>query len=247
MTTFLHTFSNFEQISLPERFTYPFHYTPHPLCVQAAEEVQAYLQGRTDWHDELQQGKMFGVLIVRTPEGAIGYLAAFSGNLAGSNHHDYFVPPVYDLLDPNGYFKQEEASISEINVILNSPAPVILNEVKDLNTSTIVIQSEAKNLGNTHVNATEILRRDAPLDDNDDNTNIERLKEERKLRSIALQQWIFRQFRLRNVRGEEKDIEQIFEETARRNPPAGTGECAAPKLLQHAYLQGYYPLAMAEF
>ena len=255
MTTFLHTFSNFEQISLPERFTYPFHYTPHPLCVQAAEEVQAYLQGRTDWHDELQQGKMFGVLIVRTPEGAIGYLAAFSGNLAGSNHHDYFVPPVYDLLDPNGYFKQEEARISEINVILNSPtlvilnspAPVILNEVKDLNTSTIVIQSEAKNLENTHVDATEILRRNAPLDDNDDNTNIERLKEERKQRSIALQQWIFRQFRLRNARGEEKDIEQIFEETARRNPPAGTGECAAPKLLQHAYLQGYHPLAMAEF
>ena len=226
MTTFLHTFSNFEQISLPERFTYPFHYTPHPLCVQAAEEVQAYLQGRTDWHDELQQGKMFGVLIVRTPEGAIGYLAAFSGNLAGSNHHDYFVPPVYDLLNPDGYFKQEEARISELST---------------------VIQSEAKNLENTHVDATEILRRDAPLDDNDDNTNIERLKEERKQRSIALQQWIFRQFRLRNARGEEKDIEQIFEETARRNPPAGTGECAAPKLLQHAYLQGYHPLAMAEF
>ena len=226
MATFLHTFSNFEQISLPERFTYPFHYTPHPLCVQAAEEVQAYLHGRTDWHDELQQGKMFGVLIVRTPEGKIGYLAAFSGNLAGSNHHDYFVPPVYDLLNPDGYFKQEEARISELST---------------------VIQSEAKNLGNTHVDATEILRSDAPLDDNDDNTNIERLKEERKQRSIALQQWIFRQFRLRNARGEEKDIEQIFEETARRNPPAGTGECAAPKLLQHAYLQGYHPLAMAEF
>ena len=226
MATFLHTFSNFEQISLPERFTYPFHYTPHPLCVQAAEEVQAYLQGRTDWHDELQQGKMFGVLIVRTPEGKIGYLAAFSGNLAGSNHHDYFVPPVYDLLNPDGYFKQEEARISELST---------------------VIQSEAKNLGNTHVDTTEIRRRDAPLDDNDDNTNIERLKEERKQLSIALQQWIFRQFRLRNARGEEKDIEQIFEETARRNPPAGTGECAAPKLLQHAYLQGYYPLAMAEF
>ena len=226
MATFLHTFSNFEQISLPERFTYPFHYTPHPLCVQAAEEVQAYLHGRTDWHDALHQGKMFGVLIVRTPEGVIGYLAAFSGNLAGSNHHAYFVPPVYDLLNPDGYFKQEEARISELS---------------------IVIQSETKNLVNTHVDATEILRRDAPLDDNDDNTNIERLKEERKQRSIALQQWIFRQFRLRNARGEEKDIEQIFEETARRNPPAGTGECTAPKLLQHAYIQGYHPLAMAEF
>ena len=200
MDTFLHTLPHSESLSLPELFTYPFHYNPHPLCVQAAQQVQAYLQTRTDWHDELQQGKMFGVLVVKDAQGQIGFLAAFSGNLAGSNHHAYFVPPVYDLLDPNGYFKQEEARITEINVIL----------------------SEAKNLGNT-------------------------LKEERKQRSIALQQWIFRQFRLRNARGEEKDIEQIFEETAHRNPPAGTGECAAPKLLQYAYLHQMQPLAMAEF
>ena len=106
MDQFLHTFSKFEHISLPEQFTYPFHYTPHPLCVKAAEEVQAYLQTRTGWHSELQQGKMFGVLLVRTPEGETGFLAAFSGNLAGSNHHSYFVPPVYDLLNPEGYFKQ---------------------------------------------------------------------------------------------------------------------------------------------
>jgi len=226
MDQFLHTFSKFEHISLPEQFTYPFHYTPHPLCVKAAEEVQAYLQTRTEWHSELQQGKMFGVLLVRTPEGETGFLAAFSGNLAGSNHHSYFVPPVYDLLNPEGYFKQEEARISELST---------------------VIQSEAKNLENTHVDATEILRRDAPLDDNDDNTNIERLKEERKQRSIALQEWIFRQFRLRNALGEEEDILSIFKRTAHRNPPAGTGECAAPKLLQYAYLHGFQPLAMAEF
>ena len=226
MDQFLHTFSKFEHISLPEQFTYPFHYTPHPLCVKAAEEVQAYLQTRTGWHSELQQGKMFGVLLVRTSEGETGFLAAFSGNLAGSNHHSYFVPPVYDLLNPEGYFKQEEARISELST---------------------VIQSEAKNLGNTHVDATEILRRDAPLDDNDDNTNIERLKEERKQRSITLQEWIFRQFRLRNALGEEEDILSIFKRTAHRNPPAGTGECAAPKLLQYAYLHGFQPLAMAEF
>ncbi|MBR6622042.1 MAG: RluA family pseudouridine synthase [Bacteroides sp.] len=184
-------------------FTYPFHYTPHPLCVCAAEEVQHYLQSRSDWHEELQQGKMFGVLVVRTPDGTIGFLAAFSGNLAGSNHHDYFVPPVYDLLNPDGYFKEEEARISSLNVILRS----------------------------------------APLND----TYLESLKEERKNRSIALQQWIFQQFRLRNALGEEQDIHTIFAETAHRNPPAGTGECAAPKLLQYAYLHQLQPLAMAEF
>ncbi|MBO5742207.1 MAG: RNA pseudouridine synthase, partial [Bacteroidaceae bacterium] len=153
MDTFLHTLPHSEPLSLPEQFTYPFHYTPHPLCVQAAQQVQAYLQTRTDWHDELQQGKMFGVLVVKDTQGQIGFLAAFSGNLAGSNHHPYFVPPVYDLLDPNGYFKQEEARISSLHILLSSAQQ-----------------------------------------------NMEQLKEERKQRSIALQQWIFRQFRLRNAR-----------------------------------------------
>ena len=46
----------------------------------------------------------------------IGYLAAFSGNLAGKNLHPYFVPPVYDLLQPRGFFKIEEEQISAINV-----------------------------------------------------------------------------------------------------------------------------------
>lgn len=58
---------------------------------------------------------MFGVLIVKTSDGSIGYLAAFSGNLAGSNMHDFFVPPVYDLLNPDGYFRKEEAEISALN------------------------------------------------------------------------------------------------------------------------------------
>ena len=232
----MHRFKkDIQSIPLPEQFTYPFHYTPHPLCVMAAEEVQAYLQSRTDWHDELQGGKMFGVLVVRDADGRIGYLAAFSGNLAGSNHHDFFVPPVYDLLNPDGYFKQEEARISEINRLLAE------------HPHTCVILNEVKNLGNTHVDAHEILRRNAPLDDNNNDANIEHLKEERKQRSIALQQWIFQQFRLRNALGEEQDIHTIFSQTAHRNPPAGTGECAAPKLLQHAYLHGMNPLAMAEF
>ena len=103
-------------IALPAQFTYPFHYTPHTLTELAAKEVQIYLQSRKDWAEELQEGKMFGVLIVRTPEKRIGYLAAFSGNLAGSNHHSFFVPPVYDMLQPNGFFRQEEKNISAINL-----------------------------------------------------------------------------------------------------------------------------------
>lgn len=105
-----------DSIALPVQFTYPFHYTPHTLTELAAKEVQIYLQSRKDWAEELQEGKMFGVLIVRTPEKRIGYLAAFSGNLAGSNHHSFFVPPVYDMLQPDGFFRQEEKNISAINL-----------------------------------------------------------------------------------------------------------------------------------
>lgn len=105
-----------DSIALPAQFTYPFHYTPHTLTELAAKEVQIYLQNRKDWAEELQEGKMFGVLIVRTPEKRIGYLAAFSGNLAGSNHHSFFVPPVYDMLQPDGFFRQEEKNISAINL-----------------------------------------------------------------------------------------------------------------------------------
>ena len=109
--------------ALPEKFTYPFHYTPHPLCVLAAEEVKEYIASRKEWQEELAFGKMFGVLIVQTDNGItnneenqIGYLAAFSGNLAGKNLHPYFVPPVYDLLQPEGFFKIEEEQISAINI-----------------------------------------------------------------------------------------------------------------------------------
>lgn len=110
-------------LALPEKFTYPFHYTPHPLCVLAAEEVKAYIASRKEWQEELASGKMFGVLIVQTDNGItnneenqIGYLATFSGNLDGKNLHPYFVPPVYDLLQPEGFFKIEEEQISAINI-----------------------------------------------------------------------------------------------------------------------------------
>lgn len=121
-------------IALPEKFTYPFHYTPHPLCVLAAEEVKEYIASRKEWQEELALGKMFGVLVVlqkteevtdkvkeagTNEESRIGYLAAFSGNLAGKNLHSYFVPPVYDLLQPQGFFKIEEEQISAINIRIN--------------------------------------------------------------------------------------------------------------------------------
>ena len=136
----IHYFKNdISEIELPQQFTYPFRYTPHALSRMAAEEVRNYLQTRVEWQEELQQGKMFGVLVVRNTEKAIGYLAAFSGNLAGSNHHSFFVPPVYDLLNPDGYFKEEEEQISLIN-----------QELKEIEASTYSSQAYLKKMEALH-------------------------------------------------------------------------------------------------
>ena len=102
-------------VELPRRFTCPFCYEPHPLALMAVEQVQQYVASRADWADEMGAGKMLGVLVAQDDEGRLGYLAAFSGNLAGSVRHDFFVPPVYDLLDPQGEFKQGEAQITAVN------------------------------------------------------------------------------------------------------------------------------------
>mgnify|MGYP006967183783 CR=1 FL=1 len=103
-----------EGIDLPSLFTYPFNYVPHKLCKIASQHLTDYLNSRSDWDKELQAGKMMGVLIVKHNDN-IGYLTAYSGNLAHRYNHEYFVPAVYDLLSNDGFFPPEEAEISEIN------------------------------------------------------------------------------------------------------------------------------------
>ena len=99
----------------PVRFNNPFYYSPHRLCVMAADEVRSFLLADETLAADAARGKMFGVLVVRDGDGRLGYLAAFSGLLAGSNSVAGFVPPVFDFLSPNGYFKQEETRISALN------------------------------------------------------------------------------------------------------------------------------------
>lgn len=73
------------------------------------------------------------------------------------------------------------------------------------------------------------------------------MKEKRRADSEALQQWLFTNFRLLNARGESLSLSEIFADTSMRIPPSGAGECCAPKLLHAAYLQGWQPVAMAEY
>ena len=90
----------------PERFTYPFFYEPHPLCLLAAEEVKQEIRRINP-----KEGKMFGILVVETAQQQLGFLAAYSGLLEGHNDWGYFVPPIFDAQQPNGYFKTREREI----------------------------------------------------------------------------------------------------------------------------------------
>lgn len=281
-----HKLELIEGYSLPEQMNNPFDYVPHPLCCRAAEEVCAYLGERSEWSGEIAKGKMFGVLIVRSTQGEIGYLAAFSGNLAGSNFHSGFVPPVYDMLQPDDRFRIGEAEISAINrriehiessaLLLQmreslaealakseqeiSSAKHLLDEQKALRDIERAATSDPERLAelireSQHQKAEfarlkkywreELAQLRAEIDTYQQ--EVDSLRVERKRRSEELQMWIFKQFRILNARGQERDLCDIFAPTPQRIPPAGAGECAAPKLLQYAYQNNLEPLAMAEF
>lgn len=270
-------------VALPEQFTWPFHYSPHPLCRLAADEVKAYLHSREEWADEVAAGKMFGVLVVQDAGGEIGFVAAFSGNLAGRNDHEYFVPAVYDMLQPDDMFRREEAAISAINRLIAEA------EQNEEYRAAVQAQQGCRQRADEEIAALKHTlaerkkaraRRRAEdedaqiliLESQRDNADLQRLKrhhreamaeadervrvlqveidamrEERSHRSAQLQMALFREFRMLNARGEERDLCELFAPTPQRIPPAGAGECAAPKMLQYAYRHGLRPLAMAEF
>lgn len=100
---------------LPEKFTYPYCYQPHDVAKMAAGDVIRYIEGREEWKEELENGKMFGVLVVKSSGGELGFVAAYSGLLQGRNDHEYFVPPVFDSQSPNGHFKTNERRISALS------------------------------------------------------------------------------------------------------------------------------------
>ncbi len=202
---------------LPECFVSPFHVPPHPICLVAVQQLQKRLEREKKWTHNFGLeagkkgrviGKMFGVLVVRMEQGKLGYLAAFSGKLGGSNEHAGFVPPIFDGLQEGGFLNAGMEELGRIN-----------QEIRTL---------EA-------------------LDNSSHSKKIEALKEHRKNHSNALQAKLYDHYRFLNQAGELKDLRAIFQEARQQKPPAGAGECAAPKLLQYAFLHKLQPIALAEF
>lgn len=312
------------QDDIPGKFTDPFRYSPCPAVRKAAEETISAIRSDNALDGMFSEGKMLGVLIVDVPDvlstGCTvphsprrAYLAAFSGNAGGQNHIPGFVPPVFDLLEPEGHFKKEEAVISgisrDIMSILCSPGytsameriSALEAEKSEVLASWKEMMKESK-MRRRRIRSclgaslrpdaddvrhyTEISGRPFPTDGTADSEmllnaliresqhekaslrrtaaaydarisearlltgtadgQVRRLKEKRKSLSDSLQKWAFDNFFVLNALGEEESISAIFAAVG-KVPPAGTGECAAPKLLQFAFRHGLRPLAMGEF
>lgn len=289
----LHTLDT--DISKPEKFTYPFCYEPHPLCRLAADEVQRHIRESGLLPEDGGEGKMFGVLVVEhgggdteASERGLGFLAAYSGLLAGRNDWPWFVPPVFDAQQPDGHFKRTEARISAINAEIEAlrnsreyaealetmhrhdaeaaatieflrrtaaekkaqrdarraePRPITPEEATAMEHESQHIKAELrrvrKQMEERHT------ADEAPVKAVEERINT--LKKQRHDMSDALQQWLFSQYRMLNARGKERDLCDIFRDTVHHTPPAGAGDCCAPKLLQYAYSHGLHPVCMAEF
>ncbi len=294
--------SSIDGYKLPTRFNYPFYYEPHPLCLLAANELQEYLNKQKDWQhnfglepsdNSMVIGKMFGVLLVSDSNENIGYLAAFSGKLANSNHHNRFVPPVYDTLSNDGFFKKETIIPNQLNKkifeIENNIEYIRLKQkllddteliTTDLAREKQRLKQAKKNrkkereLGKNNLSQQKYKLLEAKLSDESVKNSfyyrelivyyeskiektksllspyenrLKELKRERKEISLKLQNKIFDSYNFLNAHGETKSLLDIFITENQIKPPAGAGECAAPKLLQYAYKNNLKPLSMAEF
>ncbi|SFM85081.1 tRNA pseudouridine32 synthase / 23S rRNA pseudouridine746 synthase [Chitinophaga sp. YR627] len=294
--------TSINEIALPERFTFPFYYEPHPLTRIAATELQHYLETQTDLDHNFGLspdmegnviGKMFGVLVVQDNAGKLGYLSAFSGKLAGTNDYQKFVPPVFDMLVENSFFLKEQEVINNINnriteISTDENYERLKLEIEQLSAqSSIEISAFKKQLKDNKDDrkklreawATTLNQEDYALAEADlvkqslrdkhelkaltnrwehqlgemrirleqFEADIEALKNERKERSAALQQQLFRQYVFLNKEGKSKSLQDIFSATPFGKPPSAAGECAMPKLLQYAFVNQFTPIAMAEF
>ncbi len=299
-------FTNFkesiEDIVLPEKFTFPFYYTPHPLALQAATELQERIQHEIEWeHDfglgteisDQALGKMFGVLVVRKASGELGYLSAFSGKLEEKNLEKIFVPSIYNRFDPRDHFVVEAEKLDQLsqtinhleaNPTLSLARQDLFNKEQEVKRLLDIEKKKLKKWSRARKSAREKVRNEMGesaynelhkkhkqesindtflYDEYEEylqnkldkyrqdyhklNKQIESLKAERKAKSNTLQDWLFAQYNFLNARGETKNVISLFENRIPNIPPSGSGDCAAPKLLQYAYQNQLQPISMAEF
>lgn len=249
-------------------FTDPFRYVPHPLVRKAAREVVERLDRQiaegelpSEVAKGFREGKMLGVLICEDRT-----LAAFSGSVGGTSIVEGFVPPIFDLTEDKGYYRIHEAEITEINrtieELINNwlePAISALQESETCRDKEIEelrqLKKKASGIAESQFANGQIKRakdrwktviseKESKIQDI--RSKVAALKKQRAAMSDRLQRWIFSQYIVHNASGEKASILEIFQSQG-IIPPGGTGDCAAPKLLEHAFRNGLKPVAMGEF
>lgn len=287
--------------TLPNQLDYPFFYQPNDLAKRAAFELMEQLKTENIAHNfgvpgdenEGAIGKMFGVLVVQRENGELGYLAAVSGKMANSNQHPGFVPPIYDMLEENSYFRLGEKELSAMSLELkdlesSEERKRNKERLHDIRMACEMELSETRNAikeskkerdgrrlaGSSTLSEDEFIKLQLVLSEESKKeqihlkwlrkqirerlekaeaeyqlfeSKIDALRQKRAATSNALQDRLFQSYVVRSAKNEEKTILSIFQDWDGTQPPAGTGECAAPKLFQFAFLNHYTPIALAEF
>lgn len=231
--------------------------------LQGADQRFATTPATVPFQEEAARGKMFGVLVVeRMADGAVGYLAGYSGQVCGRSDWPLFVPAVFDYLQPNGHFKRHEAEIVELNHEIErkedelgrashdeantdkgDPRPVFPKGKKEGETEEEHIRRRQFENAELHRWKVRHKARTAQWQQErkEKEDRVLSLKRLRRQKSDNLQHWLFSHFVMYNALGEQRDLLQIFGSV----PPSGSGECCEPKLLQYAYTHGLRPVSMA--
>ncbi|MCY1077441.1 RluA family pseudouridine synthase [Archangium lansingense] len=272
---------------------------PHALARRAAAVLQAEFRAGfvapgipAAMLDGPEGGKMFGVLVVRTPDGRIGFLRSFSGMLAGRWEVPGFVPPLFDRetrerVEPAGE-AVVKALLARAEAMRTSPELVDIRAAHEALEARHAAEraelrtrhEERKRL--RHVRRAELEASGALTDagkrealhaldqesrgDKAERRRMEAAQEEecraiepkrarleRRLRALERLRWIVCRvlmkrlhdtYEVPNARGERRPLRALY---SRGEPPSGAADCAAPKLLAHAFTHGLQPLALAEF
>ncbi|MBJ6761955.1 RluA family pseudouridine synthase [Myxococcaceae bacterium JPH2] len=225
---------------VPTRLPSPFREdAPHPLALRAAEALQRDLRRGViapgvDVRalEGAGQGKMFGVLVVASRDGRIGYLRAFSGMLAERWWIAGYVPPLFDAVARETLWETGDATLALLSeqyaALTHGPEVTALRE----RLSELDSARSAPDAGGVRNALNGLAAR---------RENVARARAEfsRELWRRNARTYVFR-----NARGEQQTLEAMYAPLA---PPGGAGDCAAPKLLGAAYGLGLRPIAFAEF
>ena len=249
----------------PLRFNNPFDYEPHPLCLQAADEVKRFIASQPELLADAERGKMFGVLVVEpSGEAETLKLSKKEGPPKPSGQAETLTP------SDGGDSLRRSASLFYLAAYSGLLAgrndwPFFVPPVFDAQqpdghfkqTERLISSINAQLVRYTATLSQSSSQPSSPpsLQPSSPPSPLSSLKQQRRRLSEDLQLWLFRQYRMLNARGEAKDLVDIWRSYHRSPklqqrfplPPGGSGDCCAPKLLQYAYQHGLRPVAIAEF